>query len=240
MRLRLQKYIAQSGICSRRAAESLIREGKVLLNGTRIAQIGESIDPNIDTVSVDGELLRPKAKQYFIFHKPIKVLCSRKDPVGRSCFYELLPGSMRHLFYAGRLDYYSEGLMVLSNDGAFSNCLTHPRYGIEKRYRVRVRQLEHPESFVRRIVEEGIEDEGELLRAQAAEITHRDEQNIHLDLVLLEGKNREIRRMIHAVGAKVTRLVRYQVGPLKLDSMKPGKWRAFNQKELQFVEQLCS
>jgi 23S rRNA pseudouridine2605 synthase len=126
MRLRLQKYIAQSGICSRRAAEILIAQGKVLLNQSKVAQIGDSIDPNIDCVSVEGQTLRPRLKQYFLFHKPAKVLCSKNDPNGLPSLYQLLPSTLQHVFYAGRLDFMSEGLLILTNDGAFSHQLTHP------------------------------------------------------------------------------------------------------------------
>ena len=96
MRLRLQKYIAQSGICSRRAAEILIAQGKVLINQSKVAQIGDSIDPNIDSVSLEGQTLRPRLKQYFVFHKPAKVLCSKKDPAGLPCLYQILPPALQH------------------------------------------------------------------------------------------------------------------------------------------------
>lgn len=238
MRLRLQKYIAQSGICSRRAAESLIRDGKVLLNKAIIAQIGDSIDPNIDLVSIDGELLHPKAKQYFIFNKPAKVLCSKKDPAGLLCLYDLLLPSMQHLFYAGRLDFMSDGLLILSNDGEFSNLLTHPRFGFEKRYRVWVKSVSNLNLFLSTITTDGILDNGECLKAKNA-VKISSKKGVHLvELVLNEGKNREIRRMIKAFNGKILRLQRVQMGPFLLNELKIGKWRSFNQKELKFVNQI--
>jgi len=238
MRLRLQKYIAQSGICSRRAAESLIKEGKVILNGNQIAQIGESVDPRLDTVSVDGRTLKPLSKQYFLFHKPAKVLCSRKDPAGRSCFYDLLPISLHHLVYAGRLDFMSEGLLVLSNDGQFVQHLTHPRYGLEKIYKVWVRDIDRIDRFIYRIVQEGILDKGERLKANKARVISENKGVQLLEIKLLEGRNREIRRMVHAFRGKVIRLVREQMGPFRLQGLQSSKWRCFNHKELNYVGQI--
>jgi len=238
MRLRLQKYIAQSGICSRRAAESLIKEGKVVLNGNQIAQIGESVDPGLDTVSVDGRTLKPLTKQYFLFHKPAKVLCSRKDPAGRSCFYDLLPVTMTHLVYAGRLDFMSEGLLVLSNDGHFVQHLTHPRYGVEKTYQVWVKGIDRIDRFILRIVQEGILDKGERLKANQARMLSENKGVELLQIKLSEGRNREIRRMVHAFGGKVIRLFREQMGPFKLQGLQSSKWRSFNQKELKYVEEI--
>ena len=149
MRLRLQKYIAQSGICSRRAAEILIAQGKVLINQSKVAQIGDSVDPNIDSVSLEGQTLRPRLKQYFVFHKPAKVLCSKKDPAGLPCLYQILPPALQHVFYAGRLDFMSEGLLILTNDGAFSHQLTHPSFGIQKHYRVWLKSILNIESFLK-------------------------------------------------------------------------------------------
>lgn len=238
MRLRLQKYIAQSGICSRRAAESLIKEGKVVLNGGHIAQIGESVDPRLDAVSVDGHDLRPLKKQYFLFHKPARVLCSKKDPAGRSCFYDLLPTSMHHLVYAGRLDFMSEGLLVLSNDGQFVHHLTHPRYGVEKTYQVWVKDIDRIDRFIHRVVQEGILDKGERLKANQARMISENKGVDLLEIKLLEGRNREIRRMVHAFGGKVIRLIREQMGPFKLQGLKSTKWRSFNQKEINYVDQI--
>ena len=240
MRLRLQKFIAQSGICSRRAAESLIRDGKVLLNDIKIAQIGDSIDPNIETVRIEGQLLRPKEKQYFVFNKPTKVLSSKKDPVGLTCLYDLLLPSMRHLFYAGRLDFMSEGLLILTNDGHFSNRLSHPRFGIQKYYHVWVKGISSVKNFLQTIVNEGVFDDGEMLRACSAEKISSTKGTDLLQIVLLEGKNREIRRMIKCFDGKILRLQRVKMGPFELKDLKPGKWRSFNQQEHNFVNQLSN
>lgn len=240
MRLRLQKYIAQSGICSRRAAESLIREGKVLLDNITIAQIGDSIDPNVESVTVDGQILRPKAKQYFVFNKPAKILCSKKDPSGFRCLYDLLLPSMQHMFYAGRLDFMSEGLLVLTNDGLFSNQLTHPRYGVKKHYRVWVKSIPNIDLFLSTIVSEGVNDEGEILRATSAKSISVNKGVQLIEIVLCEGKNREIRRMIKSFDGKIIRLKRIKMGPFCLNDLKPGKWRSFNQKELNFVQQISN
>ncbi len=238
MRLRLQKYIAQSGICSRRAAEILIKDGKVLLNSSKLAQIGDSVDPNVDVVSVDGQVLRPKTKQYYIFNKPTKLLCSKKDSAGLLCLYNQLLPSMRHLNYAGRLDYMSEGLLILSNDGNFVNRLTHPSFNIQKRYQVSIKSIVDIDLFLKTITNEGIKDDGEILKADSATIISSKKGIYFLELTLHEGKNREIRRMINAFNGKVIRLIRVQMGPFLLNDLKPGKWRAFNQRELKFVKEI--
>ncbi len=239
MRLRLQKYIAQSGICSRRAAEILIGEGKVLLNQSKVAQIGDSIDPNIDSVSVEGQTLRPRLKQYFLFHKPPKVLCSKKDPTGLPSLYHLLPPALQHVFYAGRLDFMSEGLLILTNDGAFSHQLTHPSFGIQKHYRVWLKSILNIESFLNTITNDGILDGGELLKAKSAKKISTVKGVDLIEIVLCEGKNREIRRMIKAYDGNVIRLKRITMGPFSLKDLKVGKWRSFNQKELNFVQHIA-
>ncbi|MDA7669619.1 rRNA pseudouridine synthase [bacterium] len=239
MRLRLQKYIAQSGICSRRAAEILIGEGKVLLNQSKVAQIGDSIDPNIDSVSVEGQTLRPRLKQYFLFHKPAKVLCSKNDPNGLPSLYQLLPSTLQHVFYAGRLDFMSEGLLILTNDGAFSHQLTHPSFGLQKHYRVWLKSILNIESFLNTITNDGILDNGELLKAKSARKISTVKGVNLIEIVLCEGKNREIRRMIKAHDGKVIRLKRITMGPFSLNDLKAGKWRSFNQKELNFVKHIA-
>jgi len=239
MRLRLQKYIAQSGICSRRAAEILIAEGKVLLNQSKVAQIGDSIDPNIDCVSVEGQTLRPRLKQYFLFHKPAKVLCSKNDPNGLPSLYQLLPSTLQHVFYAGRLDFMSEGLLILTNDGAFSHQLTHPSFGIQKHYRVWLKSILNIESFLNTITNDGILDSGELLKAKSARKISTVKGVDLIEIVLCEGKNREVRRMINAHDGKVSRLKRITMGPFSLNDLKAGKWRTFNQKELNFVKHIA-
>jgi 23S rRNA pseudouridine2605 synthase len=240
MRLRLQKFIAQSGFCSRRAAERLIINGKVLLNGSHIAQIGQSIDPAHDSVCIDGHSLKPLHHQYFLFHKPAMVLCSKKDPAGRSCFYDLLPSSMHHLVYAGRLDFMSEGLLILSNDGQFVHHLTHPRYGFEKTYEVWVKGIDHVDLFVKTIVQDGITDNGEYLKASHARILSTKHSSYRLEIKLLEGRNREIRRMVQFFKGKVIRLIRQQMGPYKLEGLECSQWRSFNSKETNLIDKILS
>ena len=239
MRLRLQKYIAQSGICSRRAAEILIAQGKVLINQSKVAQIGDSVDPNIDSVSLEGQTLRPRLKQYFVFHKPAKVLCSKKDPAGLPCLYQILPPALQHVFYAGRLDFMSEGLLILTNDGAFSHQLTHPSFRIQTQYRLLLISILNIESFFNTIIKDGIVDNGELLKAKSARKISSVKGGDLIEIVLCEGKNREIRRMIKAHDGKVIRLKRITMGPFSLNDLKVGKWRSFNQKELNFVKQIA-
>jgi 23S rRNA pseudouridine2605 synthase len=237
MRLRLQKYIAQAGVCSRRAAEELIKAGRVSTQSGRIAQIGDSIVPGIDRVFVDGKAVDTKEQQYVIYHKPPKVVCSRKDTHGRRTLYDDLPDQLQHLFYAGRLDYLSEGLLILTNDGAFKQRLTHPGFCIEKHYHVWVRGLSSHAAFYRDAVS-GIRDGGDLLRAKKVSLISQQKGLTQLEIILTEGKYREIRRMVHASGGKVVRLFRLRVGDIGLNGLKASRWRAFRRQELHFVDQL--
>lgn len=237
MRLRLQKYIAQAGICSRRAAEELIKAGRVTTQSGRISQIGDSIVPGVDRVFVDGKPVDTKAQQYVIYHKPPKVVCSRKDTQGRRTLYDDLPDQLQHLFYAGRLDFLSEGLLILTNDGEFKQRLTHPGFCIEKQYHVWVRGLSSHAAFHRDAVS-GIREGGDLLRAKRVSFIGQQKGLTQLEIILTEGKYREIRRMVHASGGKVIRLLRLRVGDIGLSGLKPSKWRTFHSQELQFVDQL--
>ncbi len=237
MRLRLQKFIAQAGICSRRAAEVLIKEGRVAINNGQIAQIGDSVDPSVDKVQVDGQHIGSLQEQYLIYHKPPKVMCSRGDTYGRHTLYDDLPSHLHHLFYAGRLDFLSEGLVVLTNDGHFKQQLTHPRFRIEKQYHVWVRGLQDPHSF-REFARTGIRDGEDLLKAKRVSVISQQKGLLQLEIILEEGKYREIRRMIHAAGAKVVRLLRLRVGDLSLRGLNPARWRNFQSDELNFVSRL--
>ena len=237
MRLRLQKYIAQAGICSRRAAETLIKAGRVSTQSGRIAQIGDSIVPGIDRVFVDGQAVVTKAQQYVVYHKPPNVVCSRKDTRGRRTLYHDLPYQLQHLFYAGRLDFLSEGLLILTNDGEFKQRLTHPGFCVEKQYHVWVRGLSSHAAFYRDALS-GIREGGDLLRAKRVSVISQQKGLTQLEIILTEGKYREIRRMVHASGGKVVRLLRLRVGDIALSGLIPSKWRTFHPQELQFVDQL--
>lgn len=229
--VRLQKYLADAGVASRRASETLILEGHVRVNGEPVQVLGSKVDPARDKVTVDGKPARPKRKLYVALNKPRRCVCSRKDEKGRDTVYDLLPREWSNLFTVGRLDYDSEGLIFLTNDGGFSLHLTHPRYGIGKKYFVGVdgRVSEEMASRLRH----GIVEDGERLRARAVRVHHSGRAGSLVELDLAEGRNREVRRMFSALGLSVTRLQRVQIGRIKLGELRPGRWRTLTDREIK-------
>ena len=175
--------------------------------------------------------LRTRRKIYVALHKPVGCVCSRDDERGRPTVYQLLPPEWSNVQSVGRLDYDSEGLLLLTNDGELSLRLTHPRYGTRKIYEVTVEgraELDQLEAFKR-----GIRDEGEMLRAQGARVLEATKKHSLIELEMTEGKNREVRRMCAVVGLTVERLVRTQVGKIKLGELRPGKWRTLTESEIK-------
>jgi 23S rRNA pseudouridine2605 synthase len=225
--VRLQKFLADAGVASRRAAEQIILEGRVTVNGQAIRQLGTKIDPAHDKVSVDGKPLRERRKLYIALHKPVGCVCSRKDELGRPTVYELLPREWENAQTVGRLDFNSEGLIFLTNDGKFALHLTHPRYGVRKKYVATIEGLVEQEmlgKFVR-----GVFHNGERLKADSARLVSR---NV-VELELSEGKNREVRRLFESQGLTVKRLQRMQIGKIKLGELKPGRWRTLTETEIK-------
>ncbi len=225
--VRLQKFLAEAGIASRRAAEQIILSGRVGVNGEIVRLLGTKIDPLHDKVSVDGKPVRARRKLYIVLHKPVGYVCSRKDELGRKTVYELLPREWENAHTVGRLDFNSEGLIFLTNDGEFALRLTHPRYGVHKKYLATVEgKLE--QQMLDRIVR-GVFHGGEKLKAESARQVSR---NV-VELELSEGKNREVRRLFESQGLSVERLQRTQIGKIKLGELKPGRWRALTETEIR-------
>ncbi len=230
--IRLQKFLAEAGVASRRAAERMILAGQVAVNGSAVRVLGTRVDPASDRVEVAGQIVaRRRRKFYIALHKPPGFLCTRRDSAGRRRIHDLLPLEWKDLYSVGRLDRDSEGLMFLTNDGEFCLKLTHPRYGVSKKYRVTVAgKVELPALAPLRA---GIMDEGERLQAAAARlVSHNHSQSI-LEIEMREGKKREIRRLCAARGWTVIRLQRVQVGPIKLGELPPGKWRTLTAGEIK-------
>jgi 23S rRNA pseudouridine2605 synthase len=223
----LQKYVADAGEASRRAAEQMILEGRVAVNGQAVRLLGTKVDPAHDQVSVDGRQIRERRKLYIALHKPAGCVCSRKDELGRRTVYEFLPAEWRIASTVGRLDFNSEGLIFLTNDGQFALRLTHPRYGVQKKYVATVDgavEQDMLDRFVR-----GIFHAGEKLKADSA---RRISKSV-VELELSEGKNREVRRLFESQGLTVRRLQRTQIGKIKLGELKPGRWRALTDIEIK-------
>jgi pseudouridine synthase len=229
--VRLQKFLAEAGVASRRAAEKLIAGGHVSVNGSVIDTLGAKIDPASVEVAVDGQIVRARRKIYIALNKPRGVLCTKSDPESRETVLDLLPREWNNLFPVGRLDRDSEGLLFLTNDGDFSLRLTHPRYGIRKRY-VAIVEGRIEEAQLRRFTE-GIEDEGEVLKAERARIISANNSHSTVELELGQGRNREVRRLFAALGYEVVELRRTQIGPIRLAELPLGKWRTLSPTEIK-------
>jgi pseudouridine synthase len=233
--VRLQKFLAEAGVASRRAAEQIVLAGRVVVNGQKVEELGTKIDPAHDRVTVDGKAVRAKRKLYLALNKPRGLVCSRKDEHDRPTIYELFPKEWGHVHSVGRLDYNSEGLLFLTNDGEFSLHLTHPRYGIRKKYVATVAGRVDAEMLAR--FTRGLFHEGERLKAEKARrLSGGDSQSV-VELELAEGKYREVRRLFEAEGLSVKRLQRIQIGKIKLGELRPGKWRTLTEPEIKSL--LC-
>ena len=228
---RLQKFLAEAGVASRRAAEKLIVGGHITVNGQVVKTLGAKVDAAGAEVAVDGRVVRTRRKVYVVLHKPRGFLCTRSDPEERRTVLDLLPREWSNLFPVGRLDQDSEGLLFLTNDGEFSLRLTHPRYGIRKKY-LAVVEGRIDESQLKRFTE-GVEDEGELLKAERAHLITANNSHSSVELELAQGRNREVRRLFAALGHEVVQLRRTQIGPIRLGELPVGKWRILNPTEIK-------
>lgn len=230
---RIQKVLSEQGVCSRRAAEQLIQQGRVRLNG-RPVQVGDKMDPRTDLLSVDGKnLYIPHEKQYYyeMLYKPRGYITTMSDERGRKTVAELVADVPARLFPVGRLDKDSEGLLLMTNDGAFANLMMHPSHGVSKRYRVTVHPRASEDQVVRLSQGVTLDDGFETAPALVQVVVDEPERTV-LEMTIREGKNRQIRRMCEAVGLTVVRLKRSAEGPVKLGMLAPGKHRPITKAEL--------
>ena len=234
MKERLQKLISSAGLASRRAAEELIKQGRVTVNGAR-AELGMSADPDADDIRVNGRRLRIAADRvYIMLNKPRGYVTTLSDEKGRKTVAELVKDAGRRLYPVGRLDLNSEGLLIMTDDGEAANALTHPSHEVAKTYRVTVSGLS-PEAAVSGLG--GLRElEGEPIRpAQVSFVGETGEGRYQLDVTIHEGKNRQVRRMCAACGLEVRRLVRIAEGELLLGGLRTGKWRHLTAGELAWL-----
>lgn len=235
MQVRLQKFLADAGVASRRAGEQIILEGRVAVNGTVVRELGTKVDPDHDHVKLDGKPLRAKRKIYLAMNKPRGLVCTKNDEHGRPTIYELLPAEWGHLHSVGRLDFNSEGLILLTNDGSFSLHLTHPKYGVRKKYVATV-SGSVDEAMLDRF-KAGVYHDGDKLRIDRGKILGASSTQSVVELELTEGKNREVRRLFESQGLSVKKLVRVQIGSVKLGQLKTNKWRTLTEPEIKSL--LC-
>jgi 23S rRNA pseudouridine2605 synthase len=229
--VRLQKFLAETGVASRRAAEQLIVAGRVTVNGKTIDKLGTKVEPARDRVMVDGRTVKARRKLYLAVNKPKGYICTRNDPEQRRIITDLLPLEWSNLYPVGRLDHDTEGLIFVTNDGDFALRLTHPRYGTRKVYHATVEGRVVPAQLSR--LTQGIVDEGETLKASRTRLLSANNTRSEVEVELTEGKNREIRRMFKALGLEVSKLKRTQIGRIKLGELPTGKWRTLTEPEIK-------
>lgn len=231
-KIRIQKLIAESGMCSRRKAEEFIKDGKVKVNG-RIASIGDGATYD-DVIMVDGERLyvtKKRTKYYIMLNKPRGYVTTMSDELDRKCVTELLEGVGDRVYPIGRLDKNSEGLLLFTNDGKFANNIMHPSKHISKTYRVTVRPSITEEQLVQ--LSNGVVIDGRKTLPANVTVITEEEGRVVLRMVIREGRNRQIRKMCEAVGLEVARLRRTAIGPVKLGMLKPGDYRELTAEELK-------
>ncbi len=234
----MQKVLAAAGFGSRRDCEELITTGRVEVDGEILSELGVRVDPQQQRVLVDGERIRLPGKVYYAVHKPKGIVSTDRDPQGRPRVIDLLPETRERLFLVGRLDRNSEGLILLTNDGELALRLTHPRYGVEKLYRVQV--AGQPPREVLNQLTEGVHlAEG---KAQCKSVRAKEKQgnSTWLEITLAEGTNRVIRRMLAKLGHKVLTLRRISVGPLRLGDLQSGEFRRLHPDEVHALQEVAA
>jgi 23S rRNA pseudouridine2605 synthase len=228
---RLNKLLAHAGVGSRRHCDALISAGRVSVDGQPVRELGTKVDPATQRVAVDGEPVRVERHVYWVVHKPRGYLCTSRDPAGRPLALDLVPQITQRVYTVGRLDEASEGMLLLTNDGELANRLMHPRFGVEKTYLVQVAGNPAPEDL--RKLLQGVWLSDGFVRARKVKRLKRQGASTWLQIVLSEGKNREIRRMLARLGHKVLRLRRIAVGPVRLGLLPVGKARRLAGPEVE-------
>ncbi|MCI0639425.1 MAG: rRNA pseudouridine synthase [Gemmataceae bacterium] len=234
---RLNKYLAHAGLGSRRHCEELIVAGRVTIDGQPVRELGTRVAPG-QTVSVDGQPVRSERHVYWLLNKPRGVLCTNADPAGRTRAIDLMEHVPERVYTVGRLDEESEGLLLLTNDGDLANQLTHPRYGVTKTYLVQVAGKPSHEDLQKLL--QGVWLSDGHVRAKSARAIKKQGESTWLRIVLSEGKNREIRRMLAKLEHKVLRLRRVALGPVQLGRLRPGKSRRLGTEEVKTLREIAS
>jgi len=229
MKMRIHKYLAHAGVASRRHAEEMVAAGKVTVNG-RVATVGKIIESDTDVVAVEGKKVAiDKILVYYLLNKPRGVISAVTDPDGRRTVVSLVPGGHR-LYPVGRLDYDSEGLMLLTNDGDLAYQITHPKFEINKTYHVLIKGVMNEKSIG--YLESGVTIEGHKTAPAIVTIAEAQPNNTWIDITIHEGRNRQIRKMCEAVGYPVMRLIRTKLGPWELGDLGSGKYRTLKPEDV--------
>ena len=229
--MRLQKFIAECGIASRRNAEKIIESGRVTVNGELVDYMGCVINPEEDVVEIDGRVIEPENKKYYIvLNKPKNYVTTVSDDLGRPTVMQLVSDINARIYPVGRLDFDTTGLLIMTNDGEFANILTHPKHVVNKTYIARIDKPLDENQLDR--LRNGIDLDGVLTSPAKAENIKRPLKGFEVKITIHEGKNRQVRRMLDAVGANVMSLKRISVGSLTLGNLPEGKWRRLSDAEI--------
>lgn len=235
--IRLQKYMALCGVSSRRAAEKMIAEGRVSVNGDVVTEMGSKVDEYADEVRVDGEVITPEAeKHYLAYNKPVGEVTTVSDPEGRATVMDRFEGYPVRLFPVGRLDYDSDGLLLLTNDGELMNRLLHPSREIDKAYLAKVSNNLTEEDLVR--LARGVIVNGKMTSPAKVRLIRRDTFSTTILVTIHEGRNRQVRKMVEAVGHQVVSLRRVGFGPILLGDLPSGCWRRLTDEEVRKLKAL--
>ena len=235
--MRLQKYLAMSGVASRRTSEKLIADGHVMVNGRKVTEMGIVVDEDHDTISVDGEIVKiQQQKHYLAYNKPIGEMTTASDPEGRPTVMDKFRDYPVRLYPVGRLDFDSEGLLLLTNDGEMMQHLLHPSHEVPKQYLVRVsNRLEDAEV---RQLRAGVSLDGRLTSPAEVRVVRYDTFATDVLVTIHEGRNRQVRRMMEAVGHSVVHLKRVGFGPIYLNDLPRGQWRRLTEIEVRKLKEL--
>lgn len=236
MKIRLNKFLSQAGVASRREADRLITEGRLQVNDRPVLDLGHKIDPGRDVVLLDGRrVVKPEKHVYVLLNKPSGYLVTLRDPFQRPTVRKLLPSALGRLFPVGRLDYESKGLLLLTNDGELAFRLTHPRYEVKKAYLVEMSGEPDEKSLSR--LEKGVSLDGKKTAPARVTLLRRSPASSLLRIEVHEGRKREIRRMCQAVGHEVKELERIELAGLSVKNLKPGQWRHLEPREIRKLKQ---
>lgn len=232
--VRVQKYLSDAGIMSRRAAEKAMNDGEIRING-EIASLGDKVTIGVDRVTYNGRPVSPiEKKVYIMLNKPVGYLTAMSDSRGRKCVSELVSDVGTRVYPAGRLDLESEGLLLLSNDGELVNRLTHPKHSVPKYYHVTVDCVLSEEQ--RKRLSSPMDIDGYVIRPVRHRVIKSENGNMTLEMQLFEGRNRQIRKMCERVGAKVLKLKRVAIGEIRLGALTCGKWKALTYEQVQYLK----
>ncbi len=234
---RLQKFIARCGVASRRKAEELIRSGRVKVNNRVVTEMGLKIDPRYDKIKVDGKRILPEKPVVVMLHKPREYVSTVSDPEERQTVLDLLPETAERLYPVGRLDYHSEGLILLTNDGTLTQKVLHPKHNIPRIYDVKVKG--HVTETTLEAIRAGVQLDDGKTRPCLVEYKEHLPKNTWLTIEVYEGRNRLVRRLFEHFGYEVLRLIRVQFGPLKLKGLAPGKYRYLNQIQIEKLRKVA-